>query len=110
MMSKEEWQRQIEFIVNTLASVSAKLDEVAEMQRQSEKERLAFERQHQGYEQERKADALRLARVEESYVTMTRLLERYEERLDNHDTRIVDMEQVMEVLTRLLEKYEDGKS
>lgn len=96
MMSDEERERQMEFIINTVASLSAKVDAFVDAQKQSERER--------------KADAVRLARVEEAHVALIRLVERHEERLDNHDSRVADVEGAIVILTRLLEKGQNGTS
>ena len=109
-MSDEERERQIEFIINTVARLSAKVDALVDAQKQATQERLDFEQKHRVSEKERKADAVRLARVEEAYVSMMRLVERHEERLDNHETRVADIEGAIVILTRLLEKNSNGSS
>jgi hypothetical protein len=65
-MNEEERQRQMDFIINTLASLSARIDSLVESQKISE--------------QEQRADAVRLARLEEAFVTVSRLSQRYDER------------------------------
>ncbi|HEV7374735.1 MAG TPA: hypothetical protein VGN95_08455 [Pyrinomonadaceae bacterium] len=54
-MSEEERQRQMDFIVNTLAQLTAKIDGMADIQ---------------------KADAIRIGRLEDAFVTLTKLSER----------------------------------
>ena len=54
-MSEEERQRQMDFIVNTLAQLTAKVDGTADIQ---------------------KADATRIGRLEDAFVTLTKLSER----------------------------------
>jgi chromosome segregation ATPase len=114
-MTEEERQRQMDFIVNTLAQASAKIDGIAEkvdsiaekvdslaeMQKLSEQER-------QVSEQERKADAVRIARLEEAFVAVSHLLQRFDERLDEHQTRISDVENAIVILTSLVSERQNG--
>jgi hypothetical protein len=102
-MSEEERQRQMDFIVNTLAQISAKVDNLAqvvdglaEVQTRSE--------------QERRADVVRLARLEDSFVTLSLLSQRFVERLDEHQTRISDVENAIVILTRLVSERQNGKA
>lgn len=95
-MSEEERQRQMDFIVNTLANITAS-------QQQSELER--------------KADAVRIGRVEESMVTLTRLnevltqmVQRHDERLGEHSARIESVEQALVILTKLVDKGHNGNA
>jgi hypothetical protein len=53
-MSEEERQRQMDFIVNTLAQLTAKVDGMANIQ---------------------KADAVRIGRLEDAFVTLKKLSE-----------------------------------
>ncbi|HEY0545381.1 MAG TPA: hypothetical protein VGC91_08410 [Pyrinomonadaceae bacterium] len=96
-MTDEERQRQMDFIVNTLASVSAKLytlvervDGLAAVQAQAELER--------------KADAVRISRIEEAFVALYKLSERIYERLDEHQSRIVNVEDAIVILKGLLDR------
>jgi chromosome segregation ATPase len=114
-MSEEERQRQMDFIVNTLASASAKIDSItekvnglAEMQKLSEQERQMSEQERRVSEQERKADAVRIARLEEAFVVVSRLSQRFDERLDEHETRISDVENAIVMLTRLVSERQNG--
>ncbi|MBV9210331.1 MAG: hypothetical protein JOZ52_06860 [Acidobacteria bacterium] len=114
-MTDEERQRQMDFIVTTLARVSAKLDATAESLAQSEKERKASEQERKASELERKADAVRISRLEDAFVSLKKLsertyelLERTSKRVDNHESRIAMMEDVMVVLKNLLNRRENG--
>lgn len=85
----------MDFILNTLAQLSAKIDGLTNVQSKTE--------------QEHRADALRIARLEESFVVLTRLAERFDERLDDHQTRIEGVEQAIVMLAKLVEGR-NGKS
>jgi chromosome segregation ATPase len=107
-MNEEERQRQMDFIVNTLASASAKIDSItekvnslAEMQKLSEQERRMSE-------QERKADTVRIARLEKAFVVLSQVSQRCVERLDEHQTRISDFDNAIVMLTRLLSERQNG--
>jgi hypothetical protein len=54
-MSEEERQRQMDFILNSLTQLTAKLDCLADIER---------------------ADAVRISRLEDAFVTLTQLSER----------------------------------
>jgi hypothetical protein len=82
-MSEEERQRQMDFIVNTLAQLTAKVDGMADIQ---------------------KADAIRVGRLEDAFVTLTKLSERVVDRLDEHHERLDGIEQAIVTLTRLVEQ------
>ncbi|MDT4955559.1 MAG: hypothetical protein QOJ02_3697 [Acidobacteriota bacterium] len=86
-MSEEERQRQMDFVVNTLAQLTAKIDGMADIQ---------------------KADAVRIGRVEDAFVTLTKLSERVVDRLDEHHERIDGIEQAIITLTRLVEQRNGG--
>jgi hypothetical protein len=60
-MSDEERQRQMDFILNNLPQVTAKIDGLADIQ---------------------KADPVRIGRLEDAFVTLTKLQERVVDRLD----------------------------
>lgn len=53
-MSEDERQRMMDFIVNSLAQLTAKIDSMADIQ---------------------KADAVRISRLEDAFVTLNRLVE-----------------------------------
>jgi hypothetical protein len=82
-MSEDERQRQMDFIVNTLAQLTAKVDGMADIQ---------------------KADAIRVGRLEDAFVTLTKLSERVVDRLDEHHERLDGIEQAIVTLTRLVEQ------
>lgn len=84
-MTDEERQRQMDFIVNTLAQVSVRLDGIA-MKVDS------LTDTQSKTEQERRADEIRIGRLEESYVTLIRIEERFAERLDNNQMRVEGVE------------------
>ena len=100
----------MDFIVNTLASASAKIDHLAEMHKLSEQERRMSEQDRRVSEQGRKADAVRIARLEEAFVVVSNLSQRFDERLDEHETRISGVENAIVILTRLVSERQNGKS
>ena len=93
-MSEEERQRQMDFILNNLAQVSAKVDALADAQMKSD--------------QVQRADAVRIGRLEEAFVTLTQLSERVFDRLDEHNARITTVEDAIVTLTRLVERRNGG--
>lgn len=86
-MSEEERQRQMDFILNSLAQLTGKMDGMAEIQR---------------------ADAVRVGRLEEAFVTLTQLSERVVDRLDEHNARLTTVEDAMVTLTRLVAERNGG--
>jgi hypothetical protein len=110
-MTDEERQRQMDFIVSTLASLSAKLytvgekvDGLATAQTQAEQERKASEQERKASELERKADAVRISRLEEAFVSLSKLSERMVGLLGDHQSRITNVEEAIAILTRLLNR------
>ncbi len=102
-MTNEEFERQKEFILNNLARVSArldsvgdKLDSVAEIQEKSELER--------------KADEVRIGRLEESFTVLTQLVQRHQEWHENHLSRIDGIEEALVILTRLANEGRNGQA
>lgn len=93
-MSEDERQRQMEFILNNLARVSAKLDALADSQVKSD--------------QVQRADDLRIGRLEEALVTLTQLSGRVVDRLDEHNARIATVEDAIVTLARLVEQRNGG--
>jgi hypothetical protein len=93
-MSEDERQRQMDFILNNLAQISAKVDALSEG--------------HLKSDQMQRADAIRISRLEEAFVTLTQLSERVVERLDEHDARITTVENAVVILTRLVEQRNGG--
>ncbi|HZH32430.1 MAG TPA: hypothetical protein VEY11_16820 [Pyrinomonadaceae bacterium] len=86
-MTEEERQRQIEFILDTLARLTAKTDQLTDSQ--------AAERE------DSVRDRARLVRLEESFVVLTELASRHEERLDQNDRRSARLEESIAELRRL---------
>ncbi|HKR00665.1 MAG TPA: hypothetical protein VJT09_08325 [Pyrinomonadaceae bacterium] len=86
-MSEDERQRQMDFIHDSLAQLTAKVDGLADIQR---------------------GDAVRTGRLEEAFVTLTRLSERVVDRLDEHNARIANVEDAIVTLTRLVEQGKSG--
>jgi len=82
-MTEEERQRQIEFILDTLARLTATTSQLAESSTR---------------------DQSRLARLEESFVMLMELAGRHEERLDQNDRRSVRLEESIAELRRLTER------
>ena len=95
-MTDEEYERQKEFILNTLARVSAKLDGVADIQAQAELER--------------KADEVRIGRLEESFVTLTQLVQRHQEWHENHQSRFEGIEEALVILSKLANERRNGQA
>ncbi|MBA2734908.1 MAG: hypothetical protein H0U54_18750 [Acidobacteria bacterium] len=93
-MSEAERQGQMDFILSNLAQVSAKVDALADAQVKSD--------------QVQRADAVRIGRLEESFVTLTQLSERVVDRLDEHNARITGVEDAIVTLTRLVEQRNGG--
>jgi hypothetical protein len=87
MSGEEERQRQVDFIINTLTQLTAKLDSIANLE---------------------KADAVRIGRLEDAFVTLTKLSERVVDHLDEHHERIAGIEQAIMTLTRLVEQRNGG--
>jgi uncharacterized protein YoxC len=141
-MTDEERQRQMDFIVNTLARVSTRLDGLAErveglgerVEGIGEKVDGLAEKvdglaavQAQA-ELERKADAVRISRLEDALITFTkvstgmyerlegafatvsRLSERMDERFGKHESRIEHVEDAIVILTKLLNRSGNGAS
>lgn len=76
-------QRQMDFILNSLAQLSATTNKLAESQVR---------------------DAERLARLEDSFVGMTVMLNRHEDRYDLMDNRIIQIESCSVLLIQLIRK------
>ncbi|MEJ7617160.1 MAG: hypothetical protein WKF30_09425 [Pyrinomonadaceae bacterium] len=82
-MTDEERQRQMDFTINALAQLSARFDQS---------------------DLERRADAVRLARVEDALTTLTALAVRYDERFDTQEARISTVEEAVVRLEQLTRK------
>ncbi|HZH89368.1 MAG TPA: hypothetical protein VEX70_01990 [Pyrinomonadaceae bacterium] len=79
-MTDEERQRQMEFILDTLARLTASTSQLAESDA---------------------IDRARRVRLEESFVVLLELAGRHEERLDQNDRRAARLEESMAELRRL---------
>jgi hypothetical protein len=55
-----------------------------------------------------RADAVRVGRLEEAFVTLTQLSERVVDRLDEHHARLITVEDAMVTLTRLVAEKNGG--
>ena len=88
-MSEDERQRQMDFILDSLARLSANTDRMAEIQ--------AHDRQ-------------RLKRLEESFVLLTEMARSHEERHDRTEARVANMEEAVALLTRIVGKSANGES
>ena len=93
-MGGDERQRLMDFIINTLAQLTAKVASLAE--------------KVGGLADIQRADAVRVGRVEEAFVTLTQLSERVVDRLDEHNARITTVEDAIVTLTRLAEQRSGG--
>jgi hypothetical protein len=89
-MTEEERQRQMEFILDTLARLTATTSQLAESD-VAERKRGA-------------RDQARIVRLEESFVVLADLASRYEERLDRNDRRAARLEESTAELRRLTER------
>ena len=87
-MSEEERQRQMDFILNSLFQLTAKVGGLADIER---------------------ADAVRIGRLEEAFVTLTELSSRVVERLDEQNARVNNVEQAIVTLTKLVEQHNNSK-
>jgi hypothetical protein len=79
-MTEEERERQVEFILDTLARLTATTSQLAGSSTR---------------------DQSRLARLEESFVMLMELAGRHEERLDQNDRRAARLEESIAELRRL---------
>jgi hypothetical protein len=93
-MSEDERQRQMDFILNSLAQLTVKLD--------------GLTGNVDGLTDIQRADAVRIGRLEEAFVTLTQLSERVVDRLDEHNARITNVEDAIVTLTRLVEQRNGG--
>ena len=107
-MTEEERQRQMEFILDTLARLTAttdalayKIGGVADMiGGLAESHVIARERIER--------DQARIVRLEESFVLLLELAGRHEERLDQNDRRAARLEESMAELRRFAEGNGDN--
>jgi hypothetical protein len=82
-MNSYRRQRQTDFILNSLAQLTAKTNKLAESHVR---------------------DAGRLARLEDSFVSVTAMLNRHEDRHDDAHRRMVELESCTLLLIQLLRK------
>jgi len=100
-MSNDERQRQMDFILNNLAQLTVKLDGLTEKVD-------GLTGNVGGLVDIQRADAVRIGRLEEAFVTLTQLSERVVDRLDEHNARITGVEDAIVTLTRLVEQRNGG--
>lgn len=100
-MSEDERQRQMDFILNSLARLTVKLEGLTEKVD-------GLTENVDGLTDIQRADDIRIGRLEEAFVTLTQLSERFVERLDEHDARIITVENAIVMLTRLVEQRNGG--
>lgn len=86
-MSDEEMRRKMEFIVETLANVTTKIDSLVEAQASDSAAR--------------KKDPARIARLEASFVMLTELARSADERADRTERRVAGLEESLSILTEL---------
>jgi len=100
-MTDEERQRQIEFILDTLARLTATTDALA-YKIDGLTDVVGGLAESHDAERERSArDQARIVRLEESFVVLADLASRHEERLDQNDRRSVRLEESIAELRRL---------
>jgi hypothetical protein len=100
----------MDFIINTLASLSAKIDGIAVVVDNLAMATDSLTNAQTKAEQERRADTVRLAHLEEAFVVVSRLSQRYDERLDEHQARISNVENAIVILTRLVNEGHNGRA
>lgn len=86
-MSEEEMQRKMDFIVETLASVTTRIDTLTE-----KTDKLA---------EAQTKDTARIARLEASFVMLTELARSADERADRTERRVAGLEESFSILTEL---------
>jgi hypothetical protein len=96
-MSEDERQLQMDFILNALAKLTMKLDGLTERAD-------SLTANVDNLTNIQRADAVRIGRLEEAFVTLKQLSERIVERLDEHDARTTAFENAIVMLTRLVEQ------
>jgi hypothetical protein len=109
-MSNEEFERQKEFILNNLARVSAKLDAVGDKLDGLAVRVDGIAALQEKSELERKADEVRIGRLEESFTVLTQLVQRHQEWHENHQSRIDGIEEALVILTRLANEGRNGQA
>lgn len=86
-MSEEEMQRKMNFIVETLANVTTKIDNLVEAQASDSVAR--------------KKDSARIARLEASFVMLTELARSADERADRTEQRVAELDEAYVSIARL---------
>ncbi|MCA1565150.1 MAG: hypothetical protein LC803_05855 [Acidobacteria bacterium] len=99
-MTEEERQRQMEFILDTLARLTATTDKLA-YKADGLTDMIGGLAESQAAERER--DQARIVRLEESFVVLADLASRHEERLDQNDRRSERLKESIAELRRLAE-------
>jgi hypothetical protein len=99
-MTEEERQRQMEFILDTLARLTATTDKLA-YKADGLTDMISGLTESQVAERER--DHARVVRLEESLVVLVDLASRHEERLGENDRRAARLEESIAELRRLTE-------
>ncbi len=98
-MSEEEMQRKVEFIVETLASLTTRIDKFAERT-----DKLAEAQTTDSAA--RVKDAARTARLEASFVMLTELARSADERADRTEYRVAGLEEAYVNLAKIVERIE----
>ncbi len=88
-MTDADRQRTMDFILEQQAQFSVNLQKLEEIQ---------------------KADAVRIGRVEESIITLTRIAQGFDERLDNQQEQITDVKQAVVMLAKIVGEGRNGQS
>ena len=107
-MSEDERQRQMDFIVNNLAQLTVKLDSLTEKVDDLTENVDSLTGNVDGLADIQRADAVRIGRIEEAFVTLTQLSGRLVDRLDEHNARITTVEDAVVTLIRLVEQRNGG--
>jgi hypothetical protein len=100
-MSEDERQRQMDFILNSLAQLTVKIDSLTENVD-------SLTENVDGLTDIQRADDVRVGRLEEAFITLAQLSERVVNRPDGHNARITTVENAIVTLTRLVEQRNGG--
>jgi len=98
-MSEAEMQRKMEFIVETLASVTTKRDKLTEGTDQLAEAQASDSAA-------RKKDAARIAKLEASFVMLTKLARSADERADRTEYRVAGLEEAYVNIAKMVERIE----
>jgi hypothetical protein len=102
-MTGEERQRQMDFILDTLARLTATTDGLAYKIGGLTDTVGGLAESHVAERERSARDQARVVRLEESFVVLADLASRHEERLDQNDRRSVRLEESIAELRRLTE-------